>query len=87
MPSLSFRNSCSPRSSEISFLTVTEPFLSVKPKETENPALAPYFAWRREISCIRTEPVSEDIFGRGLAERAGKLFEALVPVYDYFGQF
>ena len=58
-----------------------------KPKETENPALAPYFAWRREISCIRTEPVSEDIFGRGLAERAGKLFEALVPVYDYFGQF
>ena len=58
-----------------------------RPKETENSALAPYFAWKQGIECIRVEPISEDIFGRGLAQRAYTLFEQLVPVFDYFCQY
>ena len=58
-----------------------------RPKETDNPELAPYFAWRYGISCIRTEPVSQDLFGRGLAERAYDHFEKMVPLFEYFQQF
>lgn len=57
------------------------------PKETENPDLAPYFAWKQNISCMRVEPHSEATFGRGLAERVRTLFEQVVPLYDYFSQY
>ena len=58
-----------------------------RPKEAPDSRLAPYFAWRGNISCIRQEPVSEDLFGPALGERAGLLFKQLTPLYDYFNQF
>lgn len=58
-----------------------------RPKETQKEALKPYFAWKDGIECLRFEPISEETFGRGLAERALELFEKLQPVYDYFNRF
>ena len=58
-----------------------------RPKETADPRLAPYFAWRGNISCIRQEAVSEELFGPALGERAGLLFAQLMPLYDYFNRF
>ena len=58
-----------------------------RPKPTDNPALAPYFGWKGNISCIREEPVAPELFGPELAERAESLFTALTPLYDYFDQF
>ncbi len=58
-----------------------------KPKATDNAALAPYFAWKQGIECLRFEPVGEGIFGREIAERALDMFEKLQGVYDYFNRF
>ena len=58
-----------------------------RPKPTDDPALEPYFAWRSHIGCIRTEPVSEDLFGPELGQRAALLLQQLIPLYDYFCQF
>ena len=57
-----------------------------RPKVPTNPTLAPYFAWKADISCIRAEEVGEDIFGPALGDRACTLIEQLVPLYDYFNQ-
>ena len=58
-----------------------------RPKPTDDLRLAPYFAWKTGIGCIREEAVSDDLFGRGLAERAKLLFEQLTPIYEYFNRF
>ena len=55
-----------------------------RPKEAPTPALAPYYAWKEDISLIVHEPVSEAIFGPALGERAGAFLEKLIPLYDYF---
>lgn len=57
-----------------------------RPKPAENPILAPYFAWKGDISCTRAEEVGEDLFGPALGDRACKLIEQLIPLYDYFNQ-
>lgn len=56
------------------------------PKPAPSPALEPYFAWKGDISCIRNEEVSEDLFGPALGDRARMLTEQLIPLYDYFCQ-
>lgn len=58
-----------------------------RPKPTDNPALEPYFAWKGNISAIREEPVTEDLFGPALGERALTMFQQLIPLYDYFTKF
>ena len=58
-----------------------------RPKEAPSAALAPYFAWRRNIACVVDEPVSEAIFGPELGKRAGEFLEKLIPLYEYFCQF
>lgn len=58
-----------------------------RPKETENEALAPYFAWRGNISCVVNEPVSPELFGPELGRRAGEFLEKLMPLYEYFSRF
>ena len=58
-----------------------------KPKPTQEPALQKYFAWRRDISCIRHEDFGEDTFGPELAVRVRQFLEGLIPLYDYFCQF
>ena len=55
-----------------------------RPKEAPNEALAPYFAWKGDVSCIRHEDVSDDLFGPELGRRAGEFLEKLLPLYDYF---
>lgn len=59
-----------------------------RPKfEAPSPELAPYFAWKSNISCTVEEPVSDGIFGPQLQERVGTLFEQLIPLYEYFNRF
>ena len=58
-----------------------------RPKEAPSEELAPYFAWRKYISCAVHEPVSPEMFGRSLGRRAGEFLEKLIPLYDYFNRF
>ena len=58
-----------------------------RPKPTENPDLAPYFAWKTNIECIRHEDFSEDTFGPALGDRVLTVFNQLTPLYDYFTKF
>lgn len=55
-----------------------------RPKEAPSQALAPYFAWKEDISMIVNEPVGEELFGPELGRRAGAFLEKLIPLYDYF---
>ncbi len=58
-----------------------------RPKPTENAALAPYFAWKNDISCIHSQPFSEEVFGDGLKQAVAAMFQSLTPLYDYFTRF
>jgi uncharacterized protein (TIGR02453 family) len=58
-----------------------------RPKETENPALAPFYAWRGNISCECREDVTPEMFGPGLGVRVKDLLSKLMPLYDYFNRF
>lgn len=58
-----------------------------RPKPTDDAALAPYFAWKGNISCIIHEDFSEATFGPQLADRVGDFFRKLTPLYKYFNQF
>ena len=58
-----------------------------RPKPTDDPRLAPYFAWKKQIGCIRHEDFSPDTFTPALAQRVAAFFEAFTPVYDYFNRF
>ena len=58
-----------------------------RPKPCDNPDLAPYFAWKGQIGCVRSEEFSEATFGPELADRVLDFFEKLIPLYDYFNKF
>ena len=58
-----------------------------RPKETDNPALAPYFAWKGDIGCIRNRDVGPEIFGPGLEDEVADFFAKLTPLYTYFTRF
>ena len=58
-----------------------------RPKETDDPTLAPYFAWRGNISCVVNEPVSPTLFGPELGQRVYDFLKKLLPLYDYFNRF
>ena len=58
-----------------------------RPKVPEDARLAPYFAWKSQIGCVREEEVSEALFGPQLGERAADFFNGLIPLYDYFNQY
>ena len=58
-----------------------------RPKPCDDPRLAPYFAWKSQIACVREEEIGPGIFTPELAERVKDLFEKLTPLYDYFTQF
>lgn len=55
-----------------------------RPQQPEDPRLAPYFAWKNDIDCIRHEEVSPELFGPALADRVSEFFTGLIPLYDYF---
>ena len=58
-----------------------------RPKEAPDPRLAPYFGWKGDISCVRSEQVSPRFFGPELGTRAMDMFRNLLPLYDYFNKF
>ena len=58
-----------------------------RPKVPDSPALAPYFAWKGEISCTRTIEPGEALFGRQLENEVRDFFEKLAPLYEYFNQY
>lgn len=58
-----------------------------RPKPTDDPALAPYFAWKGAIGLIRHEDPGDGVFDPGLAEKVSAFFEQLLPLYDYFNRF
>ena len=58
-----------------------------RPKEAPCKALEQLYAWRGNISCTVDEPVSPEIFGPELGQRACAFLEKLIPLYEYFNQF
>ena len=58
-----------------------------RPKVTEDPRLAPYFAWRGDIECCRSIEPGPELFGPELAERVRKDLTAMIPLYEYFNRF
>ena len=58
-----------------------------RPKVPENPALAPYYAWKGEIGCVRTIQPGPALFGPQLEEEVKDFFEKLTPLYEYFNQY
>ena len=58
-----------------------------RPKPTDDPRLAPFYAWKGQIGCIREEPFSPETFGPELAVRVRSFLEALIPLYTYFTEF
>ena len=54
-----------------------------RPKPCENPDLLPYYTWKRDVCCIRTEPIAEDTFGPALETRVAAFLESLIPLYDF----
>ena len=58
-----------------------------RPKPTDNPKLAPYFAWRGCIECTVEEAPGEALFTPELAARVSDFFQKLMPLYDFFNQF
>ena len=58
-----------------------------RPKEAPVPELAPYYAWKTHIRCIREEGFSPRVFDPALAEEVRDTFEKLMPLYDYLNKF
>lgn len=58
-----------------------------RPKKADDDRLAPYFAWKKQIACIRHEAFGQDCFTPALTRRVADFFESLTPVYDFFNQF
>ena len=58
-----------------------------RPKEAPSQELAELFAWKGNISCVVEEPISEQVFGPELGQRAKEHIMKLIPLYDYLNQF
>ena len=58
-----------------------------RPKVTENPELAPFFAWKDKIGCTRHRDPGDAMFGPELLDEVADFFEKLTPLYDYFNRF
>lgn len=58
-----------------------------RPKQTDNPELAPFFAWKDKIGCTRHINPGEGMFGPELKIEVADFFAKLTPLYDYFNQF
>ena len=58
-----------------------------RPKVAPSEALAPYFAWKKDICCIKEEPFSPETFGPELASRVSEFLAHLTPLYDFFNRY
>ncbi len=58
-----------------------------RPKQAEDPRLAPYFAWKEQIGCVRSMEPGPEMFGPELKNEVADFFQKLTPLYEYFTQF
>ena len=58
-----------------------------RPKESPDPRLAPYFAWRGNIACCREDAPGEKLFTPELSQQVQTFFRQLTPLYDYLNHF
>ena len=58
-----------------------------RPKQTENPDLERFFAWKGQIACTRSIAPGPELFGPDLKNEVLDFFEKLIPLYEYFNQF
>ena len=58
-----------------------------RPKQTDDPRLERFFAWKKAIGCVREEPVTEEMFGPALGQRVYQFLEQLLPLYEYCNRF
>ena len=60
-----------------------------RPDLSYNPVdcFAAVYSGLQTIGCTVTEPVSPQIFGPELGQRAGEFLTKLIPLYDYFNRF
>ena len=58
-----------------------------RPKTTDNPELAPFFAWKGQIGCTRHIDAGPELFGPELADEVLDFFQKLTPLYEYFNRF
>ena len=58
-----------------------------RPKVPEDPRLEPYYAWRRQIGCVRQIGPGPALFSPELASEVSDFFEKLVPLYEYLYRF
>lgn len=68
-------------------VAITADLYKRPPQEAPSSELTPFYAWRGNISCVVEEPVSPEMFGPELGQRAGAFIEKLIPLYDYFNRF
>ena len=58
-----------------------------RPKETSDPRLVPYFAWKGNISCCRDLSPGDALFSPSLSEEVSRFFTQLTPLYQYLNRF
>ena len=58
-----------------------------RPKLSENPDLAPFFAWKGQIGCVRQLPPGPALFDSHFKTEVEDFFAKLTPLYDYFNRF
>lgn len=58
-----------------------------RPKPTDNPDLAPYFAWKGKLDCTRSMEPGQALFDPDLALEVGDFFRRLTPLYHFFNRF
>ena len=58
-----------------------------RPKPTDNPDLAPFFAWKGQIACVRSMEPGDALFSHQLKNEVADFFEKLTPLYEYFNKF
>ena len=58
-----------------------------RPKETADPRLAPYFAWKGNIACCRELAPGDELFTPALSAQVRTFFEQFIPFYEYWNRF
>ena len=58
-----------------------------RPKEADDPRLAPYFAWTNNIACCKELAPGEALFTPALSKEVCEFFQQLIPLYDYLNHF
>ena len=58
-----------------------------RPKQTDNPDLERFFAWKGQIACVRSIAPGPEMFSPELKNEVADFFEKLTPLYEYFNRF